>query len=65
MFAAESKVDQDSWIDTMNDAIREDRKRKTKSVKKNIMAESVMRDPGNSIGHAPHVGTLMGMLITS
>ncbi len=65
VFAAESKVDQDSWIDTMNSVIGEDRMRKNKSVKKNTMAELVMREPGDSIGHAPHVGTLMGTLITN
>lgn len=51
----------ESWIEEVNDVIKEDRMKAKKTMKKNSMAEIITREPVDpSSGHAPHVGTLMG-----
>ncbi len=63
MFAVESSTDLDSWVDCINEVIREDRMRSKKSIKKNTLAEAILTEqPTDAMGHAPHVGTLMGTL---
>lgn len=57
----ESKPDMESWIEEINDVIKEDRALAKKTMKKNSMSEIITSDPTS--GHAPHVGTLMGTII--
>ena len=50
----------DSWIDSLNDAMKDDRRKRSKSMVKNTMASETARRESESTGHAPRIGTLMG-----